>query len=330
MEDKYKTIVLVILLLLFAYWSYLLLSPFLSYLILGVLLAFLFRPMHERLTKHMGETPAAILSILLVLLIIILPSVWITATLVTQATSAYQLAIDQGFGATAALQSVQSWVGFDITSQYAAMLEASKGAAAAAIPKVLTVTSNVLIGMVVFFFVFYYGLKDGRDWYMAASNALPIRKNYKRKLQHEIESMTKALFYGQILTALLIGIGTGVIFVLFNISNAVFWGFLMMILALLPLLGAPIVYIPAGIILMMNGRWIAGIGVIVLCTLVIFFIEYIVRPKFVSRTSQIHPLVVIIGALGGIYLLGFVGFLIGPLILGIFLTLLSFDYGSES
>lgn len=330
MEDKYKTIVLAILLLLFAYWSYLLLSPFLSYLILGTLLAFLFQPLHEKLSKRIGETSAAIVSILLVILIIILPSLWITATLVTQATNAYDLALTRGLDATVLFDRLQAATSFDISGPYTTMLEAGKGAAAAAIPKVLTVTSNVLIGMVVFFFVFYYGLKDGREWYVAASNALPIRKNYKHKLQHEIESMTKALFYGQILTAVLIGIGTGIIFGLFGIPNAVFWGFLMMILALLPLLGAPIVYIPAGIILMVNGRWIAGICVIVLCTLIIFLIEYVIRPKFVSRTSQIHPLVVIIGALGGIYLLGFVGFLIGPLILGIFLTLLSFDYGTES
>jgi predicted PurR-regulated permease PerM len=331
MEERHKTIVLAVLLLLFAYWSYLLLSPFLSYAILGLLLAFLFQPLYRRMASDLGETFAAALSIIIVLLIIILPSIWIATTLVTQTGNAYQMAIEHGFkfdGSKIATY-IQSTTGFDMKAPLTAVFGAGKDAAAAALPKVITITGGVIVGFVVFFFVFYYALKEGREWYVAASNALPIRKNYKKKLQHEIESMTKALFYGQILTALLIGIGTGIIFMLFGIPNAVFWGFLMMILALLPLLGAPIVYVPAGIILMVDNRWVAGISVIILCTLVVFLIEYIVRPKFVSRTSEVHPLTVIIGALGGIYLLGFVGFLIGPLILGIFFTLLGFDYSHE-
>ena len=80
---------------------------------------------------------------------------------------------------------------------------------------------------------------------------------------------------------------------------------------------------------MLNGRWVAGISIIALCSIVVVVVDNIVRPKFVSNTAQIHPLTVIIGAIGGIAFMGFVGFVMGPLILNIFMTLVTFDYDVE-
>ena len=329
MDDKQKTLALFIILVLFGYWSYLLIAPFLSYIVLGLILALLIYPLYLRFSRKVGESWAALVSIITIFLLIIIPSVWLTTNLIAQAGNAYQLAVDNGvvFDGNRVAEWVYSLTGADFKEPLSALFGAGKSLVTAAIPSIISSTSTFLIGIIVLVFVMYYALKDGRQWYALISDALPIRKAYKKQLKHDMENMTKALFYGQILAALLIGIGTGTVFAAFNVPNAVFWGFIMMVLAFLPLLGAPIVYLPAGVILLLNGRWIAGISIIVLCTAVIFTIEYIVRPKFVSKTSQIHPLTVIIGALGGIYLLGFVGFLVGPLILGIFVTLLSFDYG---
>jgi predicted PurR-regulated permease PerM len=326
MEERHRNILLFVILILFGYWSFLILQPFVSYIILGIILAFLWHPIYRWLAARMNDASAAILSLIIILLLIIIPSILLTASLIGQANNAYQAAADSGITGASIFERLQTFTRFDITPYFNEALNTGKNAVAAAIPALITSTSGILVGLVVFFFVFYYALKEGRDWYHGASNALPIKKAYKKRLTHEIESMTRALFYGQVLTAVLIGIGCGAVFMLLGIPNALFWGFIMMLLAFLPLLGAPIVYIPAGIILIFQDRWAAGVGIILLCTVIIFLVEYIVRPKFVSRTSEIHPLIVIIGALGGIYFLGFIGFLVGPLILGIFMTLLEFDY----
>lgn len=327
MEEKHKNVLLLAMLILFGYWSFLLLRPFIGFLLLGVILAFLFYPLYRKFSKDFGDTGAAVLSVIIVVLLIIIPSFWLAANLVGQANNAYQMVVDRGMSASSIFGTLQDWTSFDITPYLEDAVQTGKDAVTAAIPGLISSTSNFIIGILLFFFVFYYSLKDGREWYLHASNALPIKRSYKRRLQSDLESMTRSLFYGQILTAALIGVGCGIIFFAFGVPNAVFWGFVMMVLAFLPLLGAPIVYAPAGIILMLQDKWVQGIGIIIMCTLIIFLIEYIIRPKFVSKTSQLHPLIVIIGALGGIYILGFVGFLVGPLILGIFVTLLGFDYG---
>jgi predicted PurR-regulated permease PerM len=327
MEDKLKTVALFVLLLIFAYLSYLLISPFFSAILLGVIFAFLSFPLYVRLSKKTNLTLAAVITLVLLLLVIILPSIWLTASLLTQASNAYQLVQSHGINSTAIFDRIQTWTSFDVTEPYNAAVEAGKGAAAAAIPGVITSTSNIIVGFIIFLFVFYYALKDGRDWFRGLGAALPIHRKYRKQLQDDVESMTKALFYGQVLTAVLIGILCGAILAILGVPNAIFWGFVMVIFSFLPILGAPIVYIPAGIILMLNGNWVSGILIIVLCAAIQLTIDYVVRPKFIGKQAEIHPLIVIIGALGGIMVFGFIGFLIGPLILGLFVRLLTFDYG---
>lgn len=322
MEEKHRILVMFSILLFFAYLSYLLIAPFLTYILLGLILAMLFHPFYRRSSRIIGEAPAAVLSIIVMVLLVVIPSLIVGVELVQQARNAYGLLVDSGFDLVIAASYIPG-----VEVQDLEALIPAKSEVAAALPSILSTTSAVIIGVLLFFFTMYYALKDGKEWYSSVSNILPIKRAYKRRLKEEIEQMTRVLFYGQIFTSVLIGIGCGAVLWHFGIPNPVFWGFLVVIFAFLPVLGAPVVFLPAGIWLLFKEQWMAGIAVIALCTLVVFIVEYIIRPKVISKASQIHPLTVILGALGGIYLLGFVGFLIGPLVLGIFVTLMGLDYG---
>jgi predicted PurR-regulated permease PerM len=329
MEDKHKAVALFILLLIFAYLSYRILEPFLNFIVFGILFAFLFYPVYKWLTERMNSTGSALLVLLCVLLVIIIPSIWLTASLITQAGNAYEAAQAQGiqFNGTGIASRLQMWIGLDLHEPIISAFSSAKEWLTRAIPGIISSTGAFLLGLFILFFVMYYALKEGATWYQNAGGIMPIRKKYKERLIHDVELMTKALFYGQVLTAVLIGVLCGIIFVLFGIPNAIFWGFVMIIFSFLPILGAPVVYIPAGIILMFNGGWIGGILLILLCAIAQFVVDYYVRPKIIGKQAEIHPLIVIIGALGGVIVFGFVGFLVGPLILGLFLRLLTFDYG---
>jgi predicted PurR-regulated permease PerM len=324
MEERSR-LPLTVVLLLFAILCYVLLKPFLTYLLLGIILAFLTYPAYAWLAKRMRPAYAAGISTLVSVLLVIIPLTWLTRELLIQASDAYRLASEHGVTGSVVFDTLQSLTTFDVTASYNTALAAGQETIAKAIPTLITSTGNIVVGMILFFFVYYYALIEGKAWFAGASNALPFNKAVKHRLQSEIAAMTKGLFYGQVLTAVLIGIGCGLVFLLLGVDNAVLWGFLMMLLAFLPLLGAPFVYIPAGILVGLGGSWGLGILLIVLCTCIVVFVEYIVRPKFVSSTSAMHPLTVIIGALGGIYLLGFIGFLAGPLVIGIFLSLLRLE-----
>jgi predicted PurR-regulated permease PerM len=322
MEEKHRLFIMFFILVIFGYLSYLLIAPFITYILLGLILAVLFYPFYKRTSRFIGEAPAAVLSIIVMVLLVVIPSIIVGFELVEQARNAYGLMIESGLDLATAVSYVPGVEVADIEA-----LIPAKSKVAAALPSLISMTGAVVIGVLLFFFTMYYALKDGKEWYSAVSNILPIKRDYKHRLKEDIEQMTRVLFYGQILTSVLIGLGCGAVLWYFGIPNPVFWGFLIVIFAFLPVLGAPIVYLPMGIWLMVKGLWVPGAAVIALCTLIVFIVEYIIRPKVISKASQIHPLTVILGALGGIYLLGFVGFLIGPLVLGIFVTLMSFDYG---
>jgi predicted PurR-regulated permease PerM len=328
MDTKHKTIGLFLLVILFGYWSFKILSPFLNFFLLGLIIAFLFYPLYKKLAKESTQTIGAALVLIIIFLIVVIPSIWLTTTLIVQATNAYQGLQAQGIEltTTSLANKINSMVAIDIGGMLTNLFAHIRDASALSIPSFLSRAGEFFIGIVIFFFVVYYALKEGKDWYAKGMQSIPLRKENKQQLGQEIEQATKALFYGQALTAILIGILCGLLFWLFGIPNAVFWGFIMMIFGFLPLLGAPMIYVPAGIILIMRSHWIAGLSLIALCSVVIFLVDYVIRPKFVSNQAAIHPLTVIVGALGGIYLLGFLGFLIGPLILKIFLTLISFEY----
>ena len=83
------------------------------------------------------------------------------------------------------------------------------------------------------------------------------------------------------------------------------------------------IYVPAGIWLGFTTGWLPALTMVGLISVVQFLIDNILRPKLVSTASEIHPALVILGALGGIVLMGLVGFLVGPLILSFFFTLLN-------
>src|SRR5215469_15422318 len=111
---------------------------------------------------------------------------------------------------------------------------------------------------------------------------------------------------------------------IFNITNWLFWGAIMTIMAFLPVLGTPVIWIPAGVGQILDGNTGRGIGLLVYSSIVVLNIDNFVRPKLVSSQTKVHPLLILIGVLGGLKIFGFIGMLLGPLILALLVALIRF------
>ena len=94
----------------------------------------------------------------------------------------------------------------------------------------------------------------------------------------------------------------------------------MAFLSILPAVGAPLVWVPAGLYLLLNGRAVAGLILVGWCAAVLATLEYIVRPALVGTDAKLPDILILIGTLGGLYLFGPIGFIIGPIVCGLFLT----------
>jgi predicted PurR-regulated permease PerM len=94
----------------------------------------------------------------------------------------------------------------------------------------------------------------------------------------------------------------------------------MAILSILPAVGAPAVWVPVGLYLLFSGRIVAGLVLMSWCAAVLGIVEYVVRPALVGTDIKMPDLLVLVGTLGGLYLFGPIGFIFGPIVCGLFLT----------
>lgn len=181
---------------------------------------------------------------------------------------------------------------------------------------------KAFIGVFVLLFVMYYGFKDGRQLVSFIYDSMPLREPYKKRLFKETQEVVDAVFVGNILVSVVQGTLGGLGFWAFGIPNPVFWGFVMTILAILPIIGTPVVWLPAGIILIATGDTFAGVGIILYGLLIVSTVDNFLKPKIIGGRSRVHPAIVLLGIIGGIWVFGAIGFLLGPLILAIFVVLL--------
>ena len=136
----------------------------------------------------------------------------------------------------------------------------------------------------------------------------------------QFTSITRATLKGTLLIGIIQGTLAGLGFWLAGIDAAAFWGTLMAILSILPAVGAPVVWVPAGIYLLVSGRVVSGLVLMGWCAAILAAVEYVVRPALIGTDIKMPDLLVLVGTLGGLYLFGPIGFIIGPIVCGLFLT----------
>jgi predicted PurR-regulated permease PerM len=171
-------------------------------------------------------------------------------------------------------------------------------------------------------FTMYYFFKDGEAIIGKIKKLMPISPEQVELTFCHLRDVIQATMYGGVVVALIQGLLGGILFAVVGIPSAVFWGAIMAFLSLIPFLGAFIVYVPAGIILLLGGSYIKGIVVIAVGTLVISQSDNVIRPYLISGRTSMHPLMLFFAIMGGIYLFGLLGIVVGPLIAAVFVTLL--------
>ena len=171
-------------------------------------------------------------------------------------------------------------------------------------------------------FTMYYFFKDGAAIVNKLKRLMPIPPEQVELTFCHLRDVIQATMYGGVVVALIQGLLGGILFAIVGIPSAVFWGAIMAFLAIIPFVGAFIIYVPAGIILLLGGSYVKGIVVIAVGTFVISQSDNIIRPYLISGRTSMHPLMLFFTILGGIYLFGLLGIVVGPLIAAVFVTLL--------
>lgn len=307
---------LVLLLLLIAL---LLARAYLGAIVLALLFSYLLHKPFEALAKRVRwRSVAAGIMLLLFALALFGPLAIIVSALRSEAAVVVEIARDPQRIEAAAATALAPF-GVD-PEQSAAFVErataqaaaAIQGAAAAMAPRV----AHVLAGFLIFFFLLFFGLRDGAAAMAAIRTLIPLREEAKGRLLAMIGARTRAIAVGTFLVGLVQGVAGGLGWWFFGFPAPVFWGFVIAVFAVLPF-GPPfLIMAPAGVIALLNGDLFAGIGMIVYAAVVVGLVDDVLRPWLVGKRSGVHPALVLVGTLGGLAVFGVSGFLLGPLALG--------------
>jgi len=182
---------------------------------------------------------------------------------------------------------------------------------------------DFFVGITIIMFVVYYVLVDGERFAGYLRRAAPLPGRQIDFLLREARNGLNAVFMGQILTSLIQGVLGGLGFLITGIPNAVLWGAVMAILALLPVVGTFMVWVPGAIYLFITGNVVGGVFLLAWGALVVMiFMDNVVRPKLIGNRADIHPMFVLVGVLGGAAVFGFIGLFLGPLLVGVTIAVL--------
>jgi predicted PurR-regulated permease PerM len=182
-------------------------------------------------------------------------------------------------------------------------------------------------GTVAFLFKFFlmlyamfFFLLDGGPLLARILYYLPLGSADEQRMVDKFLSVTRATLKGTLLIGLTQGTLAGLAFWVVGIEGALFWGTLMTLLSIIPGIGTALVWGPAALVLLIGGHWAKGIGLVLFCTLVVGSVDNLLRPRLVGRDTQMHELLILFGTLGGVLLFGVLGFIVGPIIAALFVT----------
>jgi predicted PurR-regulated permease PerM len=311
--------------------------PFLEPLLLGALLAGLFHPLYRWITRLVGgrQSLGAVLTLLVLFILVLGPVTAFLGIVVQQALSISDQAIPwlrQHLGAASTF-NLHDWLvqRFPALADYVPSQEellqhvgtAAKSAGAflvTVLSRMTATTAAFILNLFVMLYAMFFFFKDGKKILERIFYYLPLSDEDETGMLARFSSITRATIKGTVVIGIIQGTLAGIAFWMAGIQGAAFWGTIMTILSIVPGIGAALVWVPAVIILFISGQYVAATLLLAWCAAVVGTIDNFLRPALVGRDAKMPDLLILVGTLGGLFLFGPIGFIVGPIVCGLFLT----------
>ena len=297
----------------------LMLKPFTPYLLGAMVLAFVLHPLQKKLRSHTGPRVSAFLLMILSVLLFVLPFAIVVTSV---AGDASQAIADITQNDLVDIDSIESFMleytgeEVDIEAELREAANRFVSTALGGFSQILGVLTEVGIGISVMVFVLFYLLKDGKKFTAYIKDLMPLPDNIVDDLYSKTYNTTWAVIKGHVLVALVQGGVAGLGLWIAGVPNVVFWTFVMTMLAFIPLIGSFLIWGPAGIYLIGLGNIGAGIFLLLYGIIVVNLTDNFLRPFVVDESADLHPAVILIGVIGGVFVFGATGLFLGPVAFG--------------
>ena len=311
--------------------------PFLTPLLLGAIFAGLCRPLYNRIVRLVGgrASLAATLTLVILFLLVAGPISAFLGVITAQALKVSDQAIpwvQQHFGAASTF-NMHDWLvqRFPALADYVPQQEqivevfgrtakATGVFLVAGATQFTAGTAGFLLALFVMLYAMFFFFRDGPAIIEKIFYYTPLSHDDELLLLDRLTSITRATIKGTIVIGIIQGALAGFGFWVAGIYGSAFWGTVMAVLSIVPGIGAALVWVPAVIYLYLTGQSLAATLLLAWCAAVVGTIDNILRPMLVGKDAKMPDLLILVGTLGGLFLFGPIGFIIGPIVCGLFLS----------
>jgi predicted PurR-regulated permease PerM len=312
----------------------LMIRKFLMVLFLAGIFAAFFHPLHRRFASWFRgrRTPAAVATLLIVVLAVIVPLGGLVGMLTAQAIRISRAVTPWIQDRLAKPDEMTHWLQglpfYDQIAPYRETIFEKAGQLVGSLSSFLinslssatagTVQFLFLLGL--FLYALFFFLLDGEKLLRRMLYYLPLADDAEERMLARFTSVTRATLKGTAVIGVLQGGLAGLGFWVVGLDGALFWGTIMAVLSIIPAVGIGLVWVPAVVILAAGGEWGAAIGLAVWCGAIAGSVDNLLRPRLVGHDTQMPDLLILFSTLGGIALFGLPGFIIGPIVAALFVT----------
>lgn len=303
------------------------LQPFVNILAFAVIVAVLFHPVYKMFLQRLKKPAfASLLTVGVILLVIALP-IWLFGQIIfNELSDLFQRYRDGVFvidrdeivanlppQAQAVIQSFSQ----DLNN----LIGRLSSEVFSSVSSIVSNVASFIVAFFMFIFVVYYLFKDGKKIKEAIMDISPIANSQENQLIDKIIGAVNGVVKGAFLVALIQGVVATVGFFIFGLPEPWLWGAFTVVAALVPTVGTAISLIPAVIYLAVTGHVPEAIGLSIWGAVAVGLVDNFLGPKLIGGSAKLHPVLVLLAVIGGIQFFGILGFLIGPIIMAVFVAM---------
>ena len=330
-RSQVQTLVLMAVTILGIYLCYRMASPFLPAITWALALSVLFSPLQRWLeSKRMHPGLAAGISVSVAILIVAVPATFVVKQLVQQAVSGAELVnakvesgeLQRAIEAQPRIASFAKLIERHI--DLPGTVKTFSGWLTTAAGPIVTGSVVQIIGFCITFYMLFFFLRDRRTALQSLRSLSPLPAAEMDRLFSRVADTIYATIYGTVAVAALQGFLGGLMFWWLGLPLPLLWGAVMALLALVPVLGIFVVWIPAAIFLALEGNFGKAITLSLWCGIVVGNVDNLLRPVLVGNRLKFHTILVFMSLVGGLLVFGSAGIIIGPVTLTVVTVLLEF------
>ena len=344
-SELYRKIIFSIIFLALIIVSFMIIKPFLTAILAGIIFSYIFYPLYLRIYKKIAnKNVASLITSSLVILMIILTLFFLLNIVSKEAYTTYLLSKQKVVSGQfisecqPADKSICKSLNYfadkandpRVKYYFDTTVKGITTKITESIANILFSIPIFLLDIFIILFVMFFLLKDGEVFVDKIERIMPLKGEYREHVFKKLNDMAYAVIYGSIIIAIIQGTLAGFGFFIFGLPSPLLWGTVMMFASLIPYIGSSIVWFPASLILIFEGYInletnliIKGILLIIYGIFVVGTIDNILKPKIIGSKGGLHPVLVLLGVVGGLKFLGVVGVIVGPIILAMLVTFIN-------